>query len=178
LLLLQTLIRYEKDEIQHAKTLLRQANQSDPDVIVNEGCILYKETKYEQALAKFQTALNSFGYNCELTYNIALCYYKMNQLAPSLKHIAEIIEKGVREHPELGVGSNADGIEVKTVGNSQALRETALIEAFNLKAAIEYSIKNYSAAKEALVDMPPRGEDELDPVTLMNQALMNMEDDP
>jgi tetratricopeptide repeat protein 30 len=42
----------------------------------------------------------------------------MNQLAPSLKHIAEIIEKGVREHPELGVGSNADGIEVKTVGNS------------------------------------------------------------
>jgi hypothetical protein len=34
-----------------------------------------------------------------------------------------------------------------------------LIEAFNLKAAIEYSIKNYSAAKEALVDMPPREED-------------------
>lgn len=147
-------------------------------MIVNEGCILYKEGKYEQALGRFQSALNSFGYNCELTYNIALCYYKMNQLAPSLKHIAEIIEKGVREHPELGVGSNADGIEVKTVGNSQALRETALIEAFNLKAAIEYSIKNFAAAKEALVDMPPRGEDELDPVTLMNQALMNMEDDP
>ena len=43
-----------------------------------------------------------------------------------------------------------------------------MIEAFNLKAAIEYSIKNYDAAKEALVDMPPREEDELDPVTLMN----------
>jgi len=24
----------------------------------------------------------------------------------------------VREHPELGVGSNADGIEVKSVGNT------------------------------------------------------------
>jgi tetratricopeptide repeat protein 30 len=48
------------------------------------------------------------------------------------------------------------------------LRETALIEAFNLKAAIEYSIKNFASAKEALVDMPPRGENELDPVTLMN----------
>jgi tetratricopeptide repeat protein 30 len=58
------------------------------------------------------------------------------------------------------------------------LRETALIEAFNLKAAIEYSIKNFASAKEALVDMPPRGENELDPVTLMNQALMNMDDDP
>lgn len=51
----------------------------------------------------------------------------MKQLAPSLKHIADIIEKGVREHPQLGVGSNAPGIEVKSVGNSQALKESALI---------------------------------------------------
>ena len=48
------------------------------------------------------------------------------------------------------------------------MKETALIEAINLKAAIEYSIKNIPAAKEALLDMPPRGEEELDPVTLMN----------
>ena len=99
-------------------------------------------------------------------------------MAPSLKHIADIIEKGVREHPELGVGSNSDGVEVKSVGNTQTLRETALIEAFNLKAAIEFSMKNTTAAKEALLDMPPRNEEELDPVTLHNQALMNIESDP
>jgi len=58
------------------------------------------------------------------------------------------------------------------------LKETALIEAFNLKAAIEYVTKNYEAAKEALVDMPPRDEEELDPVTLHNAALINMDDDP
>ncbi len=34
------------------------------------------------------------------------------------------------------------------------------------------------AAKEALSDMPPRSEGELDPVTLMNQALMHMDADP
>ena len=62
----------------------------------------------------------------------------------------------MREHPELSVGSNAEGIEVRSVGNSQTLRETALIEAFNLKADIEYVTKNYAAAKEALADMPPR----------------------
>lgn len=174
---MQAAIRYEKDEIQHSKTLLRQA-QEDPDVIINDGCILFKEGKYEEAKVKFQDAMNSLGYNCELAYNIALCHYKLKQLAPSLKYIAEIIEKGVREHPELGVGSNADGIEVKSVGNTSALRETALIEAFNLKAAIEYTIKNFQAAKEALVDMPPRKEEELDPVTLMNQSLMTIEDDP
>ena len=32
------------------------------------------------------------------------------------------------------------------------------------------------AAQEAITDMPPRSEEELDPVTLHNQALMN--DDP
>ena len=38
--------------------------------------------------------------------------------------------------------------------------------------------QNMEAAQEALSDMPPRGEDELDPVTLHNQGLMNMDEDP
>ncbi len=50
------------------------------------------------------------------------------------------------------------------MGNSQVLKETALVEAFNLKAAVEYTMKNGAAAKEALTDMPPRLEEELDPV--------------
>ena len=88
------------------------------EAVVAQGCMLFKEEKYEEAKNKFQEALNMTGYQCDITYNIALCYYKLNQLAPSLKHIADIIEKGVREHPELGVGSNTDGVEVKTVGNT------------------------------------------------------------
>ena len=35
-----------------------------------------------------------------------------------------------------------EGIDVRSVGNSLTLHETALIEAFNLKAAIEYQLKN------------------------------------
>jgi tetratricopeptide repeat protein 30 len=41
----------------------------------------------------------------------------------------------VREHPELSVGSNTDGIEVRSVGNSPVLQETFLVEAFNLKVS-------------------------------------------
>jgi tetratricopeptide repeat protein 30 len=138
------------------------------EMIIAQGCLLFKEEKYEEARQKFQDAMNMTGYQCDIAYNIALCYYKLKQLAPSLKHIADIIEKGVREHPELGVGSNSEGVEVKSVGNTQTLRETAVIEAFNLKAAIEFQMKNIPAAREALLDMPPRNEDELDPVTLHN----------
>ena len=55
----------------------------------------------------------------------------------------------MREHPELSVGSQTEGIDVRSVGNSTVLKETALIEAFNLKAAIEFQMKNSDAAREA-----------------------------
>merc|ERR1719313_1108341 len=70
------------------------------------------------------------------------------------------------------------GLQARSVGNTAVLKETALIEAFNLKAAIEYVMKNMEASKDALNDMPPRDEAELDAVTLHNQALMEMEDKP
>jgi hypothetical protein len=52
--------------------------------------------------------------------------------------------------------SQLDGLDVRSVGNSHALKETALIEAFNLKAAIELMAQNTPAAAEALAEMPPR----------------------
>eukprot|EP00743_Colponemidia_sp_Colp-15_P002645 GILK01002867.1.p1 GENE.GILK01002867.1~~GILK01002867.1.p1 ORF type:complete len:660 (+),score=136.56 GILK01002867.1:205-2184(+) len=178
MLLLQAAIQYEQDEIVNAKNLLSRCLSDDPDAVVSDGCMLFKEGKFEEARLRFVEAMNTLGYQSDLAYNIALCYYRMKQFGPSLKHIAEIIERGVREHPELGVGSNTDGVEVRSVGNTQVLRETALIEAFNLKAAIEFIMKNTDAAKEALMDMPPRTEQELDAVTLHNQALLHMDEDP
>jgi len=169
---------YEQDDLVATKKLVDRCVQGDPDTIVAHGCIAYKEAKYELAIEKFSEATASLGYQADLAYNIALCHYKLKQYGPALKFIAEIIERGVRDHPELSVGSNADGIEVRSVGNSQTLKETALIEAFNLKAAIEYQLQNVVQAREALADMPPRSEDELDPVTLHNTALMKMESDP
>jgi tetratricopeptide repeat protein 30 len=35
-----------------------------------------------------------------------------------------------------------DGIEVNSVGNTLVLHESCLVEAFNLKAAIQYNLKN------------------------------------
>merc|ERR1712093_565687 len=97
------------------------------------------------------------------------------------KHVAEIIERGVRDHPELSVGAlseGAGGLQARSVGNTGALKDTALVEAFNLKTAIEYMMKNHEAARDALNDMPPRDESELDAVTLHNQALIGMEENP
>ncbi|KFM78434.1 Tetratricopeptide repeat protein 30A, partial [Stegodyphus mimosarum] len=175
---LQAAIKYGEEDLAAAKSLVDQSPPGDPDTEVNLGCLLFKEGRYEDACKKFMQAMQVEGYVPDLSYNIALCYYRLKQYALALKHIAEIIERGIREHPELSVGMNTEGIEVRSVGNTITLHETALIEAFNLKAAIEYQLKNFDAAREALTDMPPRGEEELDPVTLHNQALMNMETHP
>lgn len=177
-LYLQALIKYEQDDCRLAKDLMKQAAPDDPDTWVNEGCILMKDEKYEDAIPKFESAIGKKGYRADLSYNIALCYYRLKRFGECLREIGKIIEKGVRDHPELGVGSNEEGENIISIGNTQVLKESALIEAFNLKIAIEFHMKNLPAAKEALMDMPPRNEDELDPVTLHNKALIYMEEEP
>jgi hypothetical protein len=41
-----------------------------------------------------------------------------------------------------------EGVDIRSVGNSQALHESFLIEAFNLKAAIEFTLKNSTLHQE------------------------------
>jgi tetratricopeptide repeat protein 30 len=55
------------------------------------------------------------GFDAHLSYNIALCYYRLRDFAPALKHIADIIERGIRDHPELSVGMQTEGIEVNMI---------------------------------------------------------------
>lgn len=64
---------------------------------------------------------------------------------------------------------------MRSVGNSIKLQETFLVESFNLKAAIEFMENKLDLARESLTDMPPRAEDELDVISLHNQALINID---
>ncbi|KAM6914422.1 intraflagellar transport protein 70A isoform 1-T1 [Lycodopsis pacificus] len=175
---LQACIKYCEEEYPAAKSLLEQLPQEDPDYVYNTGCLLFQDGKHEEACKKFSSAMQVLGYLPALSYNIALCYYSLKNYPQAVKYIGEIIEQGIREHPELSVGLTTEGIDVHSVGNTLVLHQTALIEAFNLKAAIEYQLKNVKGAQEALTDMPPRSEEELDPVTLHNQALVNMDTKP
>ncbi|VDP18983.1 unnamed protein product [Schistosoma margrebowiei] len=159
---LNAAIHYGEGDLSGSRSIVEQNHSGDIDSIINLGW----------------NAAEMTGFQPQLSYNIALCYYQMKQYAQSLKYIADVIEHGIRDHPELGVGMTTEGLEVRSVGNTLTLHETALIETFNLKAAIEFNLKNYTSASEALTDMPPRNEDELDHITLHNQALMNMNKEP
>uniref|UniRef100_A0A0N5A5D7 Tetratricopeptide repeat protein 30 n=1 Tax=Parastrongyloides trichosuri TaxID=131310 RepID=A0A0N5A5D7_PARTI len=174
---LEAAIRFREDDLHNSRILVEQYEEDDPDIEINMACIEFKEKNYNKALERFQNATFVHGYSPELAYAIALCFYELKDYSQALKYIGDIIDKGIRDHPELGIGMVTEGLEVRSVGNTLLLHQTALIEACNLKFAIEYNSKNMSEAAEALTDMPPRSEEELDPITLHNQALIHIESD-
>ncbi len=45
---------------------------------------------------------------------------------------------------ELSIGMQTEGIDITSVGNTNTLQDSTLIEAFNLRAAIEFILKNCS----------------------------------
>lgn len=207
LIKLQAAIKYlSEDESIQIRLLIEQLPNGNVDKEANLGCLLYKEGKYEEAIEKFQNCVQMESLNWgqksgggggggtrmdsgqrkgdkgkqspDLLYNLAVCHYKLKQYEQAIKFIGDIIEQGIQDHPELSIGMTTEGIDVRSVGNTEVLHESVLIEAFNLKSAIEYQFKNIEAAKEALTDMPPRSEEELDSITLHNMALVYMDTNP
>ena len=86
--------------------------------------------------------------------------------------------QGIRDHPDLGAACSADSEDGVPIGNTQALQDSGFVEAFNLRAAIEFSLQSQDNARKALDSMPARELSELDAYTLHNKALLNMDKDP
>uniref|UniRef100_A0A1B0C8F4 Tetratricopeptide repeat protein 30 homolog n=2 Tax=Lutzomyia longipalpis TaxID=7200 RepID=A0A1B0C8F4_LUTLO len=151
---LQSAIRYGNEDYAGAQTLLLQRPAGAEATLSDEGCLLYQASLYEDALQRFTTSLQTGGFNPLVAYNAALCHFRRKENSQALNYIGEIVERGAR-----------------SVGNPPALAASGLAQALNLKAAIEYQEGNLEGAREALLDLPPRAEPELDPVTLHNMAL-------
>lgn len=53
------------------------------------------------------------------------------------------MERGIHDHPELGIGAQAETEGgARSVGNPPSLALSGLTQALNLKAAIEYQERN------------------------------------
>ena len=56
----------------------------------------------EEACKLYSEASKIVGFRADLVYHTALCYYILKDYGQSLKRIADIIERGIREHPGKG----------------------------------------------------------------------------
>lgn len=97
LIKLQAAIKYEQNEIASAKVLLERLPIDDIDREINLACLLYKQKQFENALQKFNSSFSIEGYKPDLSYNIALCHYKLKQYLLTMKFIGDIIERGENE---------------------------------------------------------------------------------
>ncbi|XP_075736834.1 tetratricopeptide repeat domain 30 isoform X2 [Rhipicephalus microplus] len=112
---LQAAIRYAQDDLAGARALLLQGGPSEDDnadTQVNLGCLAYKEGRPDEALRLFNKALQSQAdAPPQLWYAVALCHYARRDYAPALQQLAHIIERGIRDRPELSVGMATEGLE-------------------------------------------------------------------
>lgn len=168
---LQSAIYFSNEDYATSQALLLQRQTGTAQALNDEGCLLYQANLYDDALQRFFLSLQT-GFNPLTAYNSALCHYRKKEFSQALNMIGEIIERGIRNYPELGIGAQAETEGgARSVGNPPTLSLSGLVQALNLKAAIEYQEGNVEAAREALMDLPPRAEAELDSITLHNLAL-------
>jgi tetratricopeptide repeat protein 30 len=61
------------------------------------------------------------GESSDIEYNIGVCCYKSKMLTASCVCFQNILERAVKEHPELMVSQKVDGLKTQSFANSQAL---------------------------------------------------------
>ena len=142
------------------------------------ACILYKEDRFEEALDKYMEVKRTHGFIPEVAYCIALCYYRLNRFSETVQMIAEIKSQASRQHPELLRSLAGDTVDFDAQGLIQKAKDAFVVEAVNLMSALDFDQRHFKEARDVLRELPNRNEDELDPVTLHNIALVTMEDNP
>ncbi|KAH0795453.1 TPR Domain containing protein [Histomonas meleagridis] len=176
--LLQAAIRYAEEDIQSAKSILADSQQDDINVMLDTACVLYKEDRFEEALEKYMEVKRVHGFIPEVGYCIALCLYRLNRFPETIEAITEIKTQDARQYPELLRSLSGDTVDYDAQGLIQKAKDAFLVEALNLMSALDYDQKHYKEARDVLRELPNRNEDELDPVTLHNTAIVTMEEDP
>lgn len=136
---LKAAIYYEKNEYDQAKKYLKSLNTSDFSTLVNEGCIFFKQDQFERALSKFNDAIKICGFNAELFYNVALTFFEMKEHKEALTYLDTIVQRAYDKFPALrNVTEDNPMFERDKTVATAILRESAIVEALNLKASILY----------------------------------------
>jgi len=162
------------DLIGARKVLDSSRDRDGSKSLISSASIAFKEGAYDEAFSGYSAALDKLGFRPDLAYNQALCLYRMKQHDQALEKILGLISRGLEKYPELmEMTSDSFSMNQNQPYSTAQLRATYLVEACNLKAAIEFDVGNVAAAAATLSQMLPyRSEQDLDAVTLHNQAVI------
>jgi tetratricopeptide repeat protein 30 len=101
---LQSAIYFSNEDYTASQAILLKRQSGSAQTLNDEACLLYQANIYEDSLQRFFLSLQT-GFNPLTAYNAALCHYRKKEFSQSLNMIGEIIERGIRNYPELGIGA-------------------------------------------------------------------------
>lgn len=188
--ILRAYAKHELDDTTGLQLLVDQLTRGptdDPRIICMKGNQLLKAERYAEALEQYDAAL-VIRKDPRIYYAKALANFRESNFPECLKALGELVDLSARLYPDLvsaascfhdtgGAGAGGRAAASGSV-NPHTLLSSALIEAFNLKAAVEWVLGDHAASEHALDAMPPRPLEELDPITLHNKALAEIQTDP
>ncbi|GAB0093995.1 hypothetical protein DMENIID0001_091950 [Sergentomyia squamirostris] len=145
---LQSAIKYASEDYAGAQALLLQRPTGTEATLNDEGCLLYQANLHEDALQRFTSALQMGGFNPLVAYNAALSHFRRKENSQALNYIGEIVERGIRNHPELGIGAQADTEGVATIQEIINETTTAIWESLKCQEFPQFSVERFLEAAE------------------------------
>jgi tetratricopeptide repeat protein 30 len=103
--MLQFAIKYQKNELSDSNKVLNNAYADKPDTLVCQGCVLYREGKWEEAKNKFEES-KKYEDSPYVEYNVGVCNYKMKLYTAAHTSIQNILDKAADTHPEIVLMEN------------------------------------------------------------------------
>lgn len=166
-LLLKAQAELEEGLLSASSSTLARCMEDDPETILSLATVEYRAGKYSNALEKYRIAKEIMGKLPMLSYFTALCHYKLGQYDLAMDLVDGII--AVMREEQLGTDNPKFWQQ----------ESTFVVEAFNLKAALCHEAKQHHAAKDVLKELCELHDDEnLDTITIHNDAIINLEKDP
>jgi len=154
LLLLKAQAEMESNLLSATSSTLSKCIEDDHETVIALAALEFRSKKYDEALQTFKIARQLIGDTPMLSYNITLCHYELGEYDKALSIVDDI------------VGNMEDDTEIS--------KDSYLVEAINLKAAILHATNKDDAAKEILSTF----DDNLDSVTIHNDVIVNSQTDP
>ena len=108
---------------------------------------LYNSGYYKKAIVHYETILESNQHSAELYYNIANCYYKLNEVGPSIFYY----EKGLQLSPnDPDILNNLEYAQKMTIDAIQKVPESGVSKLFN-KTLNSLSVDGWATRSVGLV---------------------------
>ena len=103
----------------------------------NQGNSFYNDGKYQEAIATYESILESGKHSAELYFNLANAYYKTNQIAPSIYYYEKALQlkpndQDIKSNLSFAQNMTIDAIEtIPEVGFSRFMKSAINVFSFD-----------------------------------------------